>query len=145
VAGAPSLLAEAGVAGRCEVVGGDMFAAVPAGGDLYLLKSIIHDWDDACATAILANCRRAMTEHGRLLLVERVLPEPVVPTPEVQSIALSDLNMLVRTGGRERTVSEFRTLLGASGLRLVRVAATAMALSVLEAVPAPISSHSCDA
>lgn len=145
VASAPALLAETGVTDRCEVVDGDMFAAVPAGGDLYLLKSIIHDWDDAYATAILTNCRRAMAEHGRLLLIERMLPEYVVPTPEVRSIALSDLNMLVRTGGRERTVSEFRALLSASGLRLVRVVATAMTMSVLEAIPTQIPSHPCDA
>jgi hypothetical protein len=121
-----------------------MFAAVPAGGDLYLLKSVIHDWDDGRGLAILMNCRRAMAEGGRLLLLERMLPERVEPTPEVRPLALSDLNMLVRTGGRERTESEFRALLGAAGLRLLRTVPTGTPLSLVEAVPAcPSSAQPC--
>ncbi|TCZ54567.1 methyltransferase [Roseicella aquatilis] len=136
VAGAPSLLAAAGVADRCEVAGGDMFAAVPAGGDLYLLKSIVHDWDDERAVAILSNCRRAMGSGARLLLVERVLPERIEPVPQAQPLVLSDLNMLVRLSGRERTAEEFGTLLGAAGLRLLHVVPTGTPFSLIEASPA---------
>ena len=135
VEGAPRLLAEADVADRCEVVGGDMFEAVPAGGDLYVLSRVIHDWEDARATAILGNCRRAMG-RARLLLVERVLPERVEPTSTVQSQVLSDLNMMVRTGGRERTGGEFGALLAAAGLRLERVVPTQAPVSLIEAAPA---------
>ncbi len=133
VEGALRLLAEAGVADRCEVAGGDMFEAVPAGADLYVLSRVIHDWDDACATAILGNCRRAMGDRARLLLVERVLPDRVEPTPTVQPQLLSDLNMMVRTGGRERTAGEFGALLAGAGLRLERVVPTGGPVSLVEA------------
>lgn len=104
VEGAPRLLAEAGVAERCEVVGGDIFAGVPEAGDLYILSRVIDSFDDARAVAVLANCRRAMGGRGRLVLVEPVLPEKVeaAAAPDVQEDMLMDLNMLVRTGGRER-------------------------------------------
>lgn len=135
VEGAGPVLAEAGVADRCEAVGGDMFEAVPAGGALYLLKSVVHDWDDGRATAVLAQCRRAMAgrREARLLLVERVLPNRIEPAPVVQSQALSDLNMLVRTGGRERTEGEFDALLDVAGLRLLRVIPTETPVSLIEA------------
>ena len=136
VAGAPRVLAEADVADRCEVAGGDMFEAVPAGGDLYVLSRVIHDWEDARATAILGNCRRAMGRRARLVLVERVLPDRVEPTPAVQSQVLSDLNMMVRTGGRERTEGEFGALLAATGFRLERVVPTGAPVSLVEAEPA---------
>lgn len=134
VATAPAVLGAAGVLERCEIVGGDMFAAVPEGGDLYVLKSVIHDWDDRRAVSVLTNCRRAMDgREARLLLVERVLPERMEPTPAAQSHALGDLNMLVRTGGIERTESGFRRLLGEAGLRLLRVLPTASHVSLVEA------------
>jgi hypothetical protein len=136
VEGAPRLLAEGDVADRCEVVGGDMFEAVPTGGDLYVLSRVIHDWEDTRATAILVNCRRAMASSARLLLVERVLPERVEPTPAVQPQVLSDLNMMVRTGGRERTAGEFGVLLAPAGLRLERVVPTGSPVSLIEAAPA---------
>lgn len=136
VAGAPALLAEAGVAKRCEVVGGDMFAGVPQDGDLYVLSRVVHDWDDARAVAVLRSCRRAMEGHARLLLVERVLPDRIEPTPAVQPLVLSDLNMLVRTGGRERTAGEFAELLAAARLRLERVIPTDGPISLVEATPA---------
>ena len=100
VEGAPALLAEAGVADRCEVVGGDMFEAVPGAGDLYVLSRVVHDWEDARAAAVLRNCRRAMHGQARLILVERVLPDRVEPVPAAQPVVLSDLNMMVRTGWR---------------------------------------------
>ena len=136
VEGAPQVLAEAGVVARCEVVGGDMFETVPAAGDLYVLSRVIHDWEDARAIAILETCRRAMAESARLLLVERVLPDRIKPTPAVQPQVLSDLNMMVRTGGRERTRAEFGMLLAAAGFRLERVVPTAAPVSLVEATPA---------
>jgi SAM-dependent methyltransferase len=138
VEGAPRLLAEAGVAERCEVVGGDMFAGVPEAGDLYILSRVIDSFDDARAVAVLANCRRAMGGRGRLLLVEPVLPERVeaAAAPDVQEDMLMDLNMLVRTGGRERTEAEYRTFLAAAGLRLDRVVPTGAPASLVEAAPA---------
>jgi len=136
VEGAPRLLAEAGLGDRCTVVGGDMFAAVPVGGDLYLLKSVVHDWNDERCVAILGNCRRAMGDRAaRVLLVERVLPERMEPSPVAQSHALGDLNMLVRAGGRERSEGEFRALLEAAGLRLLRVIPTTTPASLVEAAP----------
>jgi orsellinic acid C2-O-methyltransferase len=116
---APKILADAGVADRCEIVTGDFFASVPPGADCYLLKSVIHDWDDEQATAILRNCRAALPEHGRLLVVEPVLPASV--DPSVRAAVMSDLNMLVNTGGRERTEPEFRALFAAAGLDLTDV------------------------
>ncbi|MDO9712825.1 methyltransferase [Paracraurococcus lichenis] len=137
VTGAADLLRAAGIAERCEVVEGDMFATVPVGGDVYLLKSILHDWDDESALAILRNCRRAMSDGARLLLVERVLPERVASGSNVRTLLLSDLNMLVRNGGRERTAAEFSALLGAAGLRLTQVIPTGTPFSVVEALPVP--------
>jgi SAM-dependent methyltransferase len=136
VEGAPALLAEAGVADRCEVVGGDMFEAVPGAGDLYVLSRVVHDWEDARAAAVLRNCRRAMHGRARLILVERVLPDRIEPAPAAQPLVLSDLNMMVRTGGRERTAGDFAALLAGAGLRLARVVPTGGPVSAVEAVPA---------
>lgn len=132
VEGARRYLAAAGVADRCEVIGGSFFEKVPPGGDAYLLKSILHDWDDDRATAILATCREAMAGGGTLLLVERVMPADDEPSCEV---ALYDLMMLVLSGGRERTTAEYEALLTRSGLALTRVIATPSSFSFLEAVP----------
>jgi hypothetical protein len=134
VEGAVPLLEGAGVADRCGIVAGDMFAEVPAGGDTYVLSRVIHDWDDERAGAILRSCRRAMRPGASLLLVERVLPARVVPSATVQEQTLSDLNMLVRTGGHERTEGEFRALLGAAGFALERIIPTETTYSVVECV-----------
>ena len=117
VAGAAPVLRAAGVADRCEVVGGDFFAAVPAGGDVYLLSRILHDWDDARATALLRVLHRAARPGARLVVVERVLPPGDAPHPG----KLIDLTMLVMLGGRERTEAEFRALLAGAGFSLTRV------------------------
>lgn len=109
---------------------------MPGGGDVDFLSRVIHDWGDAEVVAVLARCRRAMADGGRLLLVERILPEKAPPSPAVQGHALSDLNMLVRTGGRERTEAEYAPLLAAAGLRLVRVVPAQAPWSVLEGMPA---------
>jgi hypothetical protein len=136
VEGAPALLAREGVADRCEVVGGDMFASVPSGGDVYLLSHVIHDWEDAPATQILEACRHAMAPEARLLIVERVMPEQVEPNPVVAGDLLFDLSMMVFAGGRERTASEYQALLASAGLRLERVVSMAIPDRIVEAVPA---------
>jgi hypothetical protein len=132
IAGAKALLAAAGVAGRATCVAGDFFTAVPAGGDLYLLKSVLHNWDDSDVVGILRNCRQAMAEGARLLVIERVVPEGNGPS----EAKLFDINMLVTVGGQERTEQEYRTLLDLAGFTLSRVIPTASPLSLLEAVPA---------
>lgn len=130
VAGAGALLEEAGVADRCEIVEGSFFDAVPAGADGYLMRAIIHDWEDEPATRILATIRRAMPEGGTLLIVDRVL----APPNEGRDGKLSDLNMLVGPGGQERTREEFAVLLDGAGFRLERIVGTGL-FSVVEGVP----------
>lgn len=128
---AKEALAAAGVAERCRVVGGSFFDGVPEGGDAYVLKAIVHDWEDAEAVAIMQACRRAATDGGVLLLIERDLGAP----NEAPGAKLSDLNMLVNPGGRERSVDDYAGLLVAAGFRLVAVTPTASDLSVFEAAP----------
>lgn len=124
-------MASADYAARCEFVAGDFFASVPGGGDLYLLKKIIHDWDDERARLILVNIRKAMSSTARLLLIEPVIP----PGNDPSFNKLLDLLMLIWTsGGRERTESEHRTLLVSAGLNLSRVILTRSGVSIIEAV-----------
>ena len=131
-AGAREAIAAAGLTGRCEAVGGDFFAAVPAGGDAYLLKYVLHDWDDARCTTILRACRRATPAAGRLLVVELQVPPGDGP-----SFAKSqDVNMLVNAGGRERTEAEYRALFAAAGFALTRTIPAQGELHVLEGTPA---------
>jgi len=118
LAQAPAVLAAAGVDHRAEAVEGDFFVGVPEGPDAYLVKSVIHDWDDDRATAILRTVRRSLGPGGTVLIVEPVVPEQPVGSPDVLMMVMSDLNMLVCTGGRERTEAEFRSLLTAAGLAL---------------------------
>jgi O-methyltransferase domain len=135
VAGAAPVLTEAGVADRCAVVGGDFFTTVPPGADAYILKYIIHDWDDARAAAILKRCREAMAPGAVLLLIEQVLPERMEAGAAARRAARLDLQMLVLTpGGRERTAREFRSLLGEAGFELWRVLSTQSPFSILEGV-----------
>ncbi|MEB3264964.1 MAG: methyltransferase [Synechococcus sp.] len=117
--------------GRLELVGGDFFTTAPAGADAYLLKHILHDWnDDACRT-ILGHIRAAMAPGGRVLILEQVIPPGNDPFPG----KLLDLNMLVMTeGGRERTPGEYAQLLESAGLMLTRIVPTATAMGVVEAV-----------
>jgi hypothetical protein len=120
---------------RCQLVGGDFFIAVPAGGDAYVLKDIIHDWDDELAISILQNCRKAMTagaaNNRRLLLIEKVIPAGNEPFAG----KLTDITMLLITGGMERTGEEYRALLEKAGFALTRIVATRSPASVIEAVP----------
>jgi hypothetical protein len=136
VARAAPVLEAAGVADRVKVVGGSFFEAVPKGADAYLLKYIIHDWDDERALAILRQCRAAMAPDATLLLIEHVLPERLETGAAAVATARLDLTMLLLTPrGRERTESAFRRLLGEAGFELRRVIATRSPLSFLEAVP----------
>ena len=118
------------VGSRIEAVAGDFFESVPAGGDLYLLKLILHDWTDAQCVTILHNIRSAIRPGGRVAIIENVLPETVRPHPGY----LMDLNMMVMTGGRERTASEFAALLEQTGFRQESVTDTPAFLSIVEAV-----------
>ena len=135
VAGAGDLLERAGVADRCEVVAGSFFEAVPGGGDAYLLKSVVHDWDDAEAVEILRSCRKAMGGTGKLLVVEPVIGPGNEPDPA----KYSDLNMLVILGGRERTASEFERLYAEAGFDLTGIVRTGSAFAVIEGVPVQTS------
>lgn len=130
--GAGPELDRAGVTHRCTTTSGSFFEAVPDGGDAYLMKTIIHDWDDERALTILRNVRTAIDPNGKVLLFEMVLPEGAPPHPGM----LLDLEMLVHPGGRERTADEYRDLLSRAGFRMTRVIGTAGPLSIVEAVPA---------
>ncbi len=127
--GADCELSALGVQSRVEKVAGSFFESVPRGPDLYLLKHILHDWDDQQCLEILGRLRQAMGPESKLLIVEMLMAEP----PEKSEAALMDLNMLVMTGGRERTASQYRQLLEASGLRMLRVIRTDGAYQLIEA------------
>jgi len=130
---APPVLAQHGVADRCRVATGSFFDAVPGGGDAYLLKLVLHDWDDDRASAILATCRRAMGADSTLLIFERVLPERA-EHGQAEGAFLLDLEILVMTpGGRERTHAEFGRLLAVTGFVIERVVETVGPLSIIEA------------
>jgi hypothetical protein len=132
-------LRDLGLAGRCETVAGDFRDAVPPGGDVYVLSWILHDWDDATALRILGNCRSALQQSARLLVVEMVAPEPGAPAAEAfaQLVRQTDLEMLAVVGGRERSAAEYERLFTASGFTLAGSAPLpGMPWSVLEARPA---------
>ena len=131
IEGARARIEAAGLAERCETVAGDFFKAVPEGGDAYIMKWIIHDWDDERAITILKNCRNQMPANGRLILVDCVVPE----TDEPHFSKFIDLNMLVMTGGKERTEKEFEELLAAAGFKLLRVIPTELPTSIVEGAP----------
>jgi hypothetical protein len=134
VAGARRGLAASGVAERCRIEPGDFFAAVPAGGDAYLLRHIVHDWDDAAARVILTRVRAALDgrPRARVLLIESPIAIGNRPDPA----KFADLTMLVLVGGRERTVEEYRALCASAGLRLTQAVASRTGAFVLEAVVA---------
>jgi hypothetical protein len=118
----------AGLAARCQVIGGSFFESVPSGADAYLMRHIIHDWDDAKAVAILRNVHRAIGNQGRLLVVEGVIP----PGNDPSFGKLLDLTMLVVPGGKERTEEEYRALYKAGGFDLTRIVPTTAEVSVIE-------------
>jgi SAM-dependent methyltransferase len=141
--GARKRIAALGLSARCDVVAGDFFESVPAGADAYILKSVIHDWDNEHSVKILRNCHRAMRPSGKLLLVELVLPARVDQSLRSQIGTGSDINMMVNVGGRERTDSDFAELFEAAGFKLTRnVPVDGSLASVLEGHPDPKSSRS---
>jgi hypothetical protein len=105
----------AALAGRVSTEGGSFFEEVPSGADVYILAQVLHDWSDEDCVRILEACRRAGAAGARLLVLEQILPED----PEPNVAKLTDLNMLVLLGGRERTRAEFESLLAAGGWRLI--------------------------
>jgi hypothetical protein len=117
---------------RIAPIGGDFFESVPEGGDLYLLKFILHDWNDDQCLTILANVRRAIRSGGRIAVLEMVLPDDGSPHPGW----LMDLNMMAMTGGRERTASQYRHLLEAARFEVSRITPTQSPMSVVEAIVA---------
>jgi hypothetical protein len=121
-------LQTAGLADRCQVIGGSFFESVPGGADAYLMRHIIHDWDDDTSAQILRNVHRAMTSEGRLLVVEGVIE----PGNQPSFGKLLDLTMLTIPGGKERTEEEYRRLYEASGFRLTRIVPTPADVSVIE-------------
>ncbi|MGW6902864.1 methyltransferase [Streptomyces sp. NPDC054940] len=141
LAEAPRTLERHGLSDRCSPVAGDFFRAVPEGSDLYLMKSILHDWTDDRAVTILRHCREVLPPGGLVLIVEPVLPE-VVDTRAESDVTdggvtyLSDLNMLVNVGGRERTRRDFEEVCRRAGLSLISVTplTEAAPFSLIEAV-----------
>ena len=134
VAQASDVLAEAGVGYRVTVVAGDFFESVPDGGELYIIKSVFQDWDDGPAKAILRTCRAHMPADAKLLIVGSVLPETAAQGEPI--MFYTDMNMLVNSGGRERTESHFRAMLEETGFAVESVALKAAGpLSMIEAVP----------
>jgi hypothetical protein len=132
--GARSLLEAAAVADRCSLVEGDFLESIPPGGDTYVLKWIVHDWDDAHATTILRNCRQAIGACGNVLLVERVIPDGTASAEHVQGL-WDDVLMMVLLGGREWTAEEYERLLGAADLHLGAMVPVGPGLCVIEAHP----------
>jgi len=132
IARAQSSLASLGLSRRCQTIGGNFFASVPEGGDAYLLKWILHDWDDTASVDILRACRRSMKPDGALIVFERLIGRPNTDSES----KFADMNMLVMNGGRERTRDEFTDLFEQSGFRLVSVTPTSTSLCVIEGVPA---------
>jgi len=129
-AGARQQIEAKGFAERCEIVDGDFFESVPSGADAYILKYIIHDWDDDKSLVILRNCHRAMAKEGKLLIVETIIPPP----GELHLAKVQDLEMLILLGSRERTREQYEALLRQAGFKLVRIVPTREPLSIIEAV-----------
>ncbi len=119
---AKSRFADLNLSSRCELLVADLTQSVPAGADVYMLKHVLHGCQDADAITVLRNCRAVIPQNGSLLVIEFVLPPLVSQTdPQLESLLMSDLNMLTVTGGRERSEREWRILLEAAGFSLTRV------------------------
>ncbi len=127
---ARSRLESAGIVERCEVVGGSFFEQVPRGGDVYTLKDILHDWDDPQAINILRTCHAAMDSSARLLVIERIIR----PGKDGMAGKMTDVAMLIFTGGKERTEAQYRTLLESAGFQIKGIVPTGEA-DIIEAVP----------
>ncbi len=131
-------LETSGIAGRCEVITGDFFRSVPRDADAYILKSIIHNWDDERSVAILKNCRDAISRDGKLLLIESVMPAQINASAGQEPWTMLDMHMLVTFSGRERTEDEFQALFAAANFNLAHILLLpgATGLSLIEAIPA---------
>jgi hypothetical protein len=141
VAASGEVLRKAGIADRCTAISGSFFESVPEAGDGYVMKRIIHDWDDERAASILRCCRRAMSAEAKLLVLDEVLPERAQPA-DAPSFMIDIEMLVVAPGGRERTEPEFRDLFASADLRLNRVVPTGfMRFAVLEAVPVTSSTR----
>ncbi|MBW4555537.1 MAG: methyltransferase [Trichormus sp. ATA11-4-KO1] len=131
IEGAKQYLAASELDGRWQVIGGNFFASVPSGADAYIMKHIIHDWDNESAMKILKNCHHVMPDNGKVLVVENVIPNTNEPSPG----KFLDLEMLVMTsGGRERTATEFQELFAAAGFKLTNIIPTPSPISIIEGV-----------
>ena len=128
---ARTYLKASGVADRCVLVTGDAFQSIPRGGDAYVMSRVLHDWPDEKAALLVANCRKAISDEGILLIRDSVLPEGDAPSPAKQM----DITMLIMTGGHERSEEEWRTLLAASGFSLGKVHRTSSPFDLIEASP----------
>ncbi len=133
--GARAYFRTSGVAPRAQFITGDFFEALPAGYDCYLLKYIVHDWNDTDARQILRSCAVAARSGSEVILLERVLPPMLDESPAHQAIMQIDLAMMT-TGGMERTAEGYRALLASVGLRMISVTPTESPCSILRAVPA---------
>ncbi len=131
IEGGRRAISDAGMADRCETASGSFFESVPEGADCYMMKHIIHDWDEPEARTILMNCRKAIQPGGKLLLIEIVIPEGNDPSFG----KLLDLEMLVIPGGRERTEAEYAELFASAGFQLTEIVPTRAPVSVIEARP----------
>ena len=131
----PHVLALVPAAARVDQVSGSFLEGVPRGGDAYFLKFVLHDWDDARAGRIHRNCRDEMQPDGRVFIIETVVPDDAASS----TAKTHDINMLVLTGGRERTLDEYRSLFSTAGLELVRVSRTPQGVGMLETRRAKIS------
>ncbi|MBI1247282.1 methyltransferase [bacterium] len=120
----------AGLTDRCELIGGSFFESIPEGADVYMMRHIIHDWDDEKSITILKNCHKAMPADGKLLIMDSVIPPGNDPNPA----KFLDLVMLMIPGGKERTEEEFRQLLDQAGFQLTQVIPTDGGVSIVEAV-----------
>lgn len=129
-------IAEAGLAARCQFEAGDFFSTVPAGADTYLLKNVIHDWDDGDSRRILINCQKVLSKGSRLLLIERLLPDRPELSAAQQMAMRSDLTMLVALAAQERTLGQFTALLADAGLVVVAVHPTDAGFGIIEAAAA---------
>lgn len=132
--GARAYLERAGVADRAGFIPGDFFAEVPTGYDLYLLKFIIHDWDDDHAARILTNVAKAAAPDARIVLLEQVMPDAIDGSRDHRAVIRSDLTMMT-VGGKERTAEEYRSLLADAGLQLKAIRPSGPRFSVIEADP----------
>ncbi len=130
IAGSGEFFETAGVENRVEKISGDFFENVPAGADAYIMKHIIHDWDDAESIKILKNIHSAMNPDSKVLIIEMVVPEGNEPSPS----KILDIQMLMFTGGKERTAKEYAELLDKSGFRMTQVVPTHSPMQIVEAV-----------